>query len=1554
MPSLPRQPAAPREEHAACGIGFLASRKGVAERALVEMALDLCRQFDHRGAPGHGAGLLLDIPWALLLDRFPEHSRVIAQRDAALGTFFLPFDARVRRHCVETIEDLAALCSADVLGWADVPFNVEALPPGSAARRTAPVVRQALFRRPPGLGEEGWFACRYLLRLALDEVLSVSAGSEFAVSSLSNRTVVYRGLAALSRIGDLYPDLRDEQVASRFVLFHSRYSTNTTTSWRRAQPFWALAHNGEIATIRGNVAWMHAIGGDLLRRLVARHPSLKRIAARVTSVICSGGSDSANLDDMLLALMAGGLTMAQGLLALLPEAPSMSRGEPALAAFHEAMAVLLGACDGPAAIVACDGSHAVAHLDRNGLRPLWVTTTRDYALASSELTGTVDLGPVEMRRVFGPGDTAIVSLGTGEVLLTEAVHRVLSRLPFPVPSGRTDGRALPPGGGPGGAAEIAADGNALRCLQRAFGMTRDDLEIVLQPLAETGKLPVGSMGDDTPPAALLDALPRRPEDYFALRFAQETSPPIDPIRDAWVFETSVALGDRSGLWNEARGPHYVFPHRILSTGELRWLAAQPQVRRVDLTVPSEGVEAGFEPAIARLVAEGLDAARDAAVLILSDRGVDAARVAVPALRVASRLHHAIVAAGLRHMVGLVVDTGAWDVHHCALLVALGADAVCPWLGCATAGARAATYLSGVRTGFLEAMSMTGVTPASAYCGAKLVEAVGLDPAYAAIEFPGVAVHLGGIGPRVLDAEWIAFHRAAFGESPSRGIGQPGTYHAVGAEAVDQPGGRRAVSAEAVGPSPADVRLPDVGEFRFRHGGRPHFHAPDTVRALHAVSGVAGRAQRGAGPGAVRAVVTATTARAAAAADARRAEAAAAYDTFRTAVAVREPVTILDLLRVKPGSPLPLDQVEHEAHILWRFLVPGMSEGALSEPAHRAIARAMNVVRRYCQWHFRRAGVTPPAGSGPLANSGEGGFDKGRIGGPEGNRSVQYAGARFTITPETAARAPEAEVKFAQGAKPGKGGQLPGRKVSRRVAQQRGCEPGFELVSPPVNHNLYSIEDVKLMVESWRHLNPAVWCALKYVATDGVELVCMGGVNAGANRLHLSDGCGGTGAAKRVDQKHAGVPVAAVLPAVHDLLLEEGVRDHVEISVDGGIQTGEQVVKLALLGADRFGFGTSVLIALGCAMLRQCHLAGPHPADPAGIRRIGCTTGVATQDPALVARFAGRASHVVRYLRAVARDVREQLACAGVRQLGDVVGRRDLLERRPGLAGKAAALDVAHLVSAPPARVSHRRLLRQSQLHLPPARVREDEAAARAMAGEAVEVRQRLTNADRAVGVGAAGEIARRFGDGGLPAGRLRLHHRGAAGHFYAAYAVDGLEFDLRGVVADSCFTAAYGGLLVIAPDADEPAGLAVAGNTFAYGARGGRAYVAGTAGNRFGVCLRKNHEGGGPRLVVEGVAANAFQYMTGGMALVLGPAGFNLGAGMTGGRVYLLDHDPAMLNTDYVAATPLDVDDEALVRALLDEQVAHTGSLVARGLLAAFDPARFVRVATRLLAEPVA
>lgn len=1479
-----RPPDLPRStDRSACAIGFLASRKGVAERRIVDVALSLCRQFDHRGAPGHGAGVLLDIPWALLLDRFPDHARAVANRDVAVGMFFLPFDGPQRAHCVEMVEDLAALAGADVLDWADVPLNVEALPAGSAARRTAPVVRQALFRRPEALSEEGWLVCRYLLRLALDEVLSEAMGDHFTLCSLSNRTVVYKGLAELSRIAELYPDLREEHVVSRFVLFHSRYSTNTTTAWRRAQPFWALAHNGEIATIRGNVAWMHAIGGDLIKRLVDRHPTLRRIAARVRSIICAGGSDSANLDDMLIALIAGGLSLPQAVIALLPEAPSVARLHPTLAAFHEAMSVFLGACDGPAALVACDGDEAVAHLDRNGLRPLWIMTTQDYAVAASEPTGTLDaLGKVETQRLFGPGETAVVRLATGEVLLTEEVRRLVASQRFPTVAGRVEGSSGEPPPLP--TAELSR-------LQVAFGMTKEDLDVVLAPLIAEGKLAVGAMGDDTPAAALLDVHPRRLEDHFKLRFAQETSPPIDPIRDAWVFETTVSLGDRSGLWGSAAGPHYQFAERILSQAELGWLQGRDRVALLDLSYPVSEGETGLERTLEDAVRSGLEKAGEAVVVVLTDRGVSPSRGVVPVLRAVSRLHDAIVRAGFRHRVGLVADAGVWDVHHCALLIALGADAVSPWLGAATAGRHEVQYLKGLRAGFVEAMSMMGVTPASAYCGAKLVEAVGLDAAFVEAEFRGVPCHLAGIGPAILDAEWLAFHQRAFG-------------------------------AAAAGPK-------DVGEFRYRQDGRPHFNSPAVVRSLQLAAGFTKKSKEHL-PGSLE-----------------------AYAEFSRIVSERSPVTVLDLLRVRAGEAIPIDAVEPEEDILWRFMAAGMSEGALSEPAHRAIARGLNAVDRLCRMRFHRKGRPVPQGIGPVAVSGEGGFDKSRIGGRDGNRSIQYAGARFTVTPSTAARAAEAEVKFAQGAKPGKGGQLPGRKVSSRIAQQRGCEPGYELVSPPVNHNLYSIEDVKLMLESWRHLNPSVSCALKYVATDGVELVCLGGVNAGANRLHLSDGSGGTGAAKRVDQKHAGVPVVAALPLVQDLLVEEGVRELVEVSVDGGVQNGEQALKLILLGADRIAFGTSLLLSLGCSMLRQCHLAGPQPGDVTGTRRLGCTPGVATQDPVLVARFAGRSRNVALYLRHVAGEVRALMARAGIARLGDVVGRRDFLERKPDLPGKAGLIDVSRLVSAPAGRASKRNLARQSQLHLPPPRVRETEAAARALAGETVEIQQRLTNTDRCVGVVTAGEIARKVGDAGLAQGGVVFRHRGAAGHFYAAYSVGGMEFRLHGVAADSAFTAAYGGKVVILSHNGNggPTGLTLVGNTFGYGARLGSAYIAGRAGNRFGICLRKSHEGSGPRLVVEGVEANAFQYMTGGVALVLGPTGFNLGSGMTGGVVYLLDADLDKLNRKYVAPRPLGDRDAEEVLGLLREHVTETGSPGAEELLRCFDPSRFVRVTTRLPPE---
>jgi glutamate synthase domain-containing protein 2/glutamate synthase domain-containing protein 3 len=1330
------------------------------------------------------------------------------------------------------------------------------------------------------MSESAWFACRYLLRLALDHGVGDAMGEQFSVVSLSNRTIVYKSLCALSKIGDFYPELRHPDYATRFVLFHSRYCTNTTTAWKRAQPFWAIAHNGEIATIKGNVAWIEAKGQDLIGSLVESHPTLSSLAERAGGIIARGGSDTANLDDMVIALLAGGMTLKQALLALLPEASNQTNSR-LLAEFAQSMSVYLGACDGPAAIVACDGDEAVAHLDRNGLRPLWFGTTSDYALAVSEMTGTFPHQKLDSLRILGPGETVAVKLSTGQVLFHEEIREEVSRGDFPSASYRiTQGQTL----------DFEAT-EPTTGLKAAFGMTKEDEEILIKALSDTGKPAVGSMGDDTPPAAMLDRLPRRLEDYFVLRFAQETSPPIDPIRDAWVFDGTCLIGDRSGLWRPTtEGKLYSFDRRVLSRGQVAWLRQQDTVT-LDLTFEKHLGEAGLEARLEAVIQEGLSLADQTTVLLLDDSSVSSDRVALPILRVTSRLHDALVKDKKRHRVGIVAAAGVWDIHHVALLVSFGADAVCPWLGCATAGGNEEMYVQGLQSGFVEAMSMMGITPAAAYSGAKLVEAVGLSEEFLAKEFPGTPCHLPGVPASVINQEWLSFHDLAF-------------------------------SGEEL------ANLPDVGEFRHTKEGRPHANNAEVVRSIHLASGYRQKMH--------------DTAKGT----------QEAYQVFRESVNGRPPLTPLDCIKLRPAPPVSLADVEPLEFILWRFMAPGMSEGALSEPAHRAVARGMNILRRACLIAFAQKGAKIPPGIGPIANSGEGGFEKSRMTTRDGNGSVQYAGGRFTITPATAALAREAEVKFAQGAKPGKGGQLPGKKVGRKVAHQRGCEPGYELVSPPINHNLYSIEDVKLMVESWRHLNPQVNCALKYVATHGVEMVALGGVHAGANRLHFSDGGGGTGAAKRVDQKHAGIPLVAVLPTVQDILCEDGLRELVEISVDGGIQTGEQALKLMLMGADKVGFGTSLLMAIGCSMLRKCHLAGPDPSDPTGKKRLGCTPGVATQDPIHIARFSGKGVHIARFLVYVAQEIRELMAAHGIVALKDVIGQRERLVVREDLTGKARHIRFAELLLTPGLETSHRDLSRQTQTHMPKLRHREVELAGRALQGEKLTETEHLTNADRCVGVGAAGVIARSVGDLGLSEGRVSFRHTGAAGHYYGAYSVEGLSFELTGVAGDSCFTAAYGGELVILSQ-ESAEGLTVVGNTFGYGARGGRAFLRGRAGNRFGICFRKNHEGGGPQVVVEGVGANAFQYMTGGTALVLGSTGSNLGSGMTGGTVFLLDAELGALNSHYVGAHPLDEEDCLVVRSMIADHLAKTRSPLAAALLTSFDPDRFLKVVTSLAPEPL-
>ncbi|RYG42685.1 hypothetical protein EON79_18395, partial [bacterium] len=610
---------------------------------------------------------------------------------------------------------------------------------------------------------------------------------------------------------------------------------------------------------------------------------------------------------------AGGMTLSQAVLALLPEAESAIDPTHELRGFYRAMSMYLGACDGPAAIVACDGDEAIAHLDRNGLRPLWLVATKDVVAAASELTGDYPTGKVELQRILGPGETVSVKLATGQILINGQVQDEVARLPYPSPARRIK---------EGEATAIVIDTEGLEVQQRAFGMTKEDLDVVLGPLISTGKPAIGSMGDDTSPSAMLDHLPRRLEDHFSLRFAQETSPPIDPIRDAWVFDPSVSIGDRSGLWDGTGRAAFRYADRVLSVGQAAWLKEREETATLSLLFPISEGEAGLETRLEAIVAEAEATVAHAPVLFLTDLGVDAETGAAPMLRAISRVHSRLVQAGLRHRVGLVAHSGVWDIHHIALLIAMGADAVCPWLGCASAGEHECSYLKGVRSGFVEVMSMMGVTPSAAYCGARLVEAVGLDKEFLAAEFPGVPGHLGGIGAYTLDEEWLSFHREAFVESAA---------------------------------------LPDAGEFRHSREGRPHANNAEIVRLLQGASGYAKKIHTSP-PGSWE-----------------------AYQDYAKLVHDRKPITLLDCLTLREGEAISLDEVESEESILWRFMAPGMSEGALSEPSHRAIAQGLNIVRRYCQIQALQNGTTLPPGVGPIANSGEGGFDKSRIGRRDGNR-----------------------------------------------------------------------------------------------------------------------------------------------------------------------------------------------------------------------------------------------------------------------------------------------------------------------------------------------------------------------------------------------------------------------------------------------------------------------------------------------------------------------------------------------------------------------------------------
>ena len=1437
----------PWRERDACGVGFVARATGEASHEILHRALTAVARLAHRGAASNDRSG----DGAGVLTQIPRRLLVPDIQDLrfGLGMFFLPQTDAGLGAATALIEETLRQHGMPVLRWRRVPTDAAVL--GPLARDTCPTILQALIDAPAaGDGDDAWERRLYVARRVIERRAADQNLAPFFVCSLSCRTVVYKALLAGVELPAFYPDLRAAEFETAIAVFHQRYSTNTMPSWPLAQPFRLLAHNGEINTLWGNRNAMRA------REAALASPLWGHGVARLKPVIWAEGSDSASLDNALELVVRSGRDPVHALMMLVPEAwarvPEMDAG---LRGFYEFHAGLMEPWDGPAALAFTDGVMAGSALDRNGLRPCrYKVTAQGLVIAASE-AGVADLDPadvVESGRL-GPGELLVVDTQRG-VILRSAVAKdeVARRYPYRrwVERGVRDLQPAIP------LARFAGAGAELLQALRSFGYGFEDLRFVLATMAGSGHDTIWSMGDDTP-IPPLSRLPHGLYAYFRQRFAQVTNPAIDPLRETRVMSLVMYLGRRGSLLAQrpTGRPLLRLEHPVLLADEMagiRCAASFPAARLAAVFEASAG-PAALTGALARLCDEAARAARrGTVVLIVSDRDADLQHAPIPMLLAIGAVHQHLLASGLRTRVGLVAEAGdAWDVHHFAALFGYGAEAVHPWLALEALGTLEGTPDTPASPGKFRAAAEGGLLKILSKMGIATLQSYVGAQIFEAL----------GVGPEVME-RCFAGTASVLG-----GIGF--------AEIAEDVLTRHAAAYEA---GAATSALPDHGRIRFRKDGEDHGWSPPVVRAMQ---------------------------------DATRAGNAAGYGAFLARVESRPPASPRDLVALRRGDPIPLDDVEPAEAIRRRFISSAMSLGALSPEAHATLAAGMNRI-------------------GARSNSGEGGEDPATYvasanGDRTDNRIKQVASGRFGVTAEYLVRADELEIKIAQGSKPGEGGQLPGHKVTEFIARLRHAVPGIPLISPPPHHDIYSIEDLAQLIHDLKQVNPAARVGVKLVAEAGVGTVAAGVAKAFADYVLISGHNGGTGASPLSSIKHAGLPWELGLAETQAILLRNGLRDRIEVRVDGGLRTGRDVVLAAVLGAEAFGFGTAAVVAVGCAMARQCHLNT-------------CPTGIATQRPDLRRKFRGTPEQVVAYFTLLAEDVRRILASLGARSLDEIVGRVELLDRvHPPDAPRAALLDLGALLDRPPAHVTVRR--RTVARNVRPgvasldAEIQKDLDPALAR-GAAFAGTYDIGNHHLTVGARIAGDIARRFGKAGLPA-PVRLRFAGSAGQSFGAFAVPRMYLDLEGEANDHVGKGLCGGEIVVRPFraaayADGRGEHVILGNTALYGATAGRLFAAGSAGDRFAV------RNSGVVAVVEGAGDHCCEYMTGGVVVVLGPVGRNFGAGMSNGVAYVLDPGRMLetrCNLDMVGVGGLTPAEERQLETLVRRHWRKTGSSRARTIL---------------------
>lgn len=1464
----------PSDEHAACGVGFVASIKGARSHSIVRSALDLLINLEHRGAcgsdpdTGDGAGILIQMP-----DRFLRNALPFTLPPAGAygaGLVFLPHDKDARSACRSLIERIAGEEGHTVIGWRSVPTNLNAV--GRNAAAAAPVFEQVFIgpgsrlpapdSRLPDPDTARFERTLYVIRKRIER-----EAADLYICSLSARTLVYKGMLTATQIEGMFPDLRDRGVETALALVHQRFSTNTFPSWPLAHPYRFVAHNGEINTLRGNINWMKAREG-LLESSVFGDDLRK-----VLPVIAPGGSDTATFDNVLEFLVMAGRSLPHALLMMIPEPwsgnPAM---DPAVRAFYEYHSSLMEPWDGPASIAFTDGRLIGAVLDRNGLRPSrYCITTDDLVIMASEV-GVLDIPAdrIVVKDRLRPGKMLLVDTGQGRIVSDTEIKRTLAA---EHPYGDWLRRHLVDIENlPSAFAERPEHPTVLR-RQQAFGYTQEDLRLLLTPMAQNGDEPLGSMGTDTA-LAVLSNRPRLLYDYFKQLFAQVTNPPLDAIREELVTSMGVTIGAEDNLLEPrpeaCRQIKVDFPvlHND-QVAKLRHLPTGSPFRSTTLPLLYDPGEdgPGLERAMEQLCRKASVAVEAGiGVLILSDRGVDADHAPIPSLLALAGVHHHLVREGTRHRCGLLVETGeAREVHHIALLLGYGAGSVNPYLAFEslddlirqgllpdiTHNEAVKRYIKALNKGVLKVMSKMGISTLQSYCGAQIFEAIGLDRGFVEKYFTATASKIGGVGVKEISEEVRQRHARAYGPAASH----------------DLTGG---------------------GEYQWRRDGELHLFNPDTVFKL------------------------------------QHATRTGQYQIFKDYTKLVNDqssarATLRGLFGLKPRGPaLPIESVESIESILPRFSTGAMSYGSISQEAHETLAIAMNRM-------------------GAKSNTGEGGEDSARYV-PDANgdsrRSAikQVASGRFGVTSEYLVNADDLQIKMAQGAKPGEGGQLPGHKVYPWIAKVRHSTPGVGLISPPPHHDIYSIEDLAQLIFDLKNANPAARVHVKLVAESGVGTVAAGVSKAHADVVLISGHDGGTGASPLTSLKHAGVPWELGLAETQQVLLMNGLRDRIVVQVDGQMKTGRDVVVAALLGAEEFGFATAPLVVMGCVMMRVCHLNT-------------CPVGIATQDPALRKTFNGKPEFVQNFFRFIAEEVRELMAELGFRTFDDLIGRAECLDFEPAKEHwKAKGLDLAPVLYVPDiAAGAARRNTRTQDPGL--ASVMDHQLIAGAMPAlehrTPVELSLPIRNTDRTTGTMLGYEVTKRFGGDGLPDDTIRVALAGSAGQSFGAFLPRGITLTLAGEANDFVGKGLSGGRLIIKPPANAAFAAednVIVGNVALYGATGGEAFVRGIAGERFAV------RNSGAQTVVEGVGDHGCEYMTGGRVIVLGRTGRNFAAGMSGGIAWVLDPDGAFAlncNIDMVDLERLDQpDDVEAVRSLIARHVELTGSAIGRRVIDAWPTAQ--------------